>query len=96
MVGKIDNSQNTIGGLMLGYYQRRALSLVLVKESNTGRSVGVLGLRTCILWRNKVVVKWASQLAIVHCNADDSVIEKKRNLHIPKLVILEHQYGKIG
>ena len=46
MVGKIDGSTCTIGGL-LGDCQRRALSHVLVKENKTGRRVGVLGLRTC-------------------------------------------------
>ena len=45
VVGKIDGSPSTIGGL-LGDCQRRALSPVLVKEKNTGRSVGILGLRT--------------------------------------------------
>ena len=48
MVGKIDGSPRKIGGL-LGDCQRRALSYVLVKENKTGRTVGVLGLRTCIL-----------------------------------------------
>ena len=46
VVGKIDGSPSTIGGL-LGDYQRRALSHVLVKENKTGRRVGVLGLRMC-------------------------------------------------
>ena len=44
MVGKINGSPSTIGGL-LDDGQRRALSLVLVKENKTGRRVGVLGLR---------------------------------------------------
>ena len=46
VVGKIDGNPSKIGGL-LGDYQRRSLSHVLVKEKNTNRRVGVLGLRTC-------------------------------------------------
>ena len=46
VVGKIDCSPSRIGGLMLGEYQIRALSPVLVKENKTGRRVGVLGLTT--------------------------------------------------
>ena len=46
VVGRIDGNPTTIGGL-LGDCQRRALSHVLVKENNTGRRVGVLGLRMC-------------------------------------------------
>ena len=45
MVGKINGIPSTVGGL-LGDYQRRAPSLVLVKENKTGRRVGVLGLTT--------------------------------------------------
>ena len=67
---KIDGNPSTIGGL-LGDCQRRALSHVLVKENNTGKRVGVLGLRTCILRRNKVVGKWARKLALVHCIVED-------------------------
>ena len=48
MVGKIDGIPSPIGG-SLGDCQRRALSPVLVKENKTGRRVGVLGLRTCII-----------------------------------------------
>ena len=48
MVGKIDGSPSTIGGL-LGDCKTRALSPILVKENKTGRKVGVLGLRTCII-----------------------------------------------
>ena len=44
VIGKIDGSPSTIGGL-LGDCQRRALSPVLVKENKNGRRVGVLGLR---------------------------------------------------
>ena len=46
LFGKLDGSPSTIGGL-LGDYQRRALSYVLVKENKTGRRVGVFGLRMC-------------------------------------------------
>ena len=45
MVGQIDASPSIVGGL-LGDCQRRALSILLVKENNIGRRVGVLGLRT--------------------------------------------------
>ena len=46
MVGKINGSPSTVGGFF-GDYQRRAPSLVLVKENKTGRRVGVLGLTMC-------------------------------------------------
>ena len=46
VVGKFDGNPSTIGGL-LGDCQRRVVSHVFVKENNTGRRVGVLGLRTC-------------------------------------------------
>ena len=45
MVGKIDGSPSTFGGL-LSDCQIIALSLLLVKENETGRKLGVLGLRT--------------------------------------------------
>ena len=40
MVGQIDGRPITVGGL-LGYCQRRALILVLVKENKIGRREGV-------------------------------------------------------
>ena len=46
VVGRIDGNPTTIGGF-LGDYQRRALSDLPVKENNTGRRVGVLGIRMC-------------------------------------------------
>lgn len=66
VVGKINNSPSIIGGLF-GGFQRRDLSLVLVKDNKASRRVALLGLRKCKILRNKVVVKWASQLALVHC-----------------------------
>ena len=40
MVGQIDGSPSTVGGL-LGVCQRRALNLVLVKENKIGKRAGV-------------------------------------------------------
>ena len=40
VVGKIDGSPSTVGGL-LDYCQRRALTLVLVKDNKIGRRAGV-------------------------------------------------------
>ena len=48
MIGKINVSPSTIGGL-LGDCKRRDLSYVLVKGNKIGRRVGVLGLRTSII-----------------------------------------------
>lgn len=70
VVGESDGSPNTVGGL-LGDYQRRALSHVLMKDNKASRRLGLLGLRTSILLRTKVAIKWASQLALVHCIIED-------------------------
>ena len=43
MVGQIDGSPSTVGGL-LGDCHRRALTLVLVKDNKIGRKVGVCSL----------------------------------------------------
>lgn len=48
VVGKIYCSPSTVGG-MLGDYQIRSLSPILVKDNKIGRRVGVLGVRTCKL-----------------------------------------------
>ena len=40
MVGQIDGSPSIVGGL-LGDYQRRALTLLLVKENKIGRRESV-------------------------------------------------------
>jgi len=48
IVGKIDGSPSIVGGL-LGDFQIIALSHIFVKENKTGKRVGVLGLRTCII-----------------------------------------------
>ena len=40
MVGHIDGRPSTVGGL-LGFCQRRGLTLVLVKDNKIGRRAGV-------------------------------------------------------
>lgn len=70
MLGKIDGSPIIVGGL-LGDCQIISLIPILMKDNKTSRRVGVLGLRTCIILMNKLVVKWVIQLALVHCIVGD-------------------------